>query len=132
LKTFGSRKEANISVYLEETNSACIKCWWKFEQAHWQWPKFWTKTRREQGKERKRKMHTLEAFTAEVDLRLLLEAAKVGWDSFPSNEGTLGVPGGVRSLITYSIIFTNQTRWWHLTASLAVTKLIITIQYNSQ
>lgn len=47
-------------------------------------------------------MHTLEDFTAEVDLakELLLGAAEIGWDSFPSDERKSGVPGGVRSLIT--------------------------------
>ncbi len=47
-------------------------------------------------------MHTLEVFMAEDDLakELLLGAAEVCLDSFPSNEGKSGVPGGVRSLIT--------------------------------
>lgn len=45
--------------------------------------------------------HTLEALIVEVDLidGLLLGATRADRDSFISNGGTRGVPGGVRSLL---------------------------------
>lgn len=51
-------------------------------------------------------MNTLEAFVVETDLTLvlLLGASAVDWDSDPSDEGKSGVPGGVRSLMTNSLL----------------------------
>lgn len=53
---------------------------------------------------------TLEVLFVETDLanELLLGAAEGGWDSVLSDEGKIGVPGGVSSLWTQNGITINQ------------------------